>query len=108
MLNDQKKESAMSKISGVNKQSPSARLSGTATSQRVSAPAAIVGTDRLELSDEARLLGIIENETEQFPVIDMARVEELRDAIQSGNMPVDRDLLAKKIQQFESFLEDIK
>jgi anti-sigma28 factor (negative regulator of flagellin synthesis) len=54
------------------------------------------------------LLGIIENETEQFPVIDMARVEELRDAIQSGNMPVDRDLLAKKIQQFESFLEDIK
>ncbi|OQX37834.1 MAG: flagellar biosynthesis anti-sigma factor FlgM [Oceanospirillales bacterium LUC14_002_19_P2] len=97
----------MSRISGVNKSSSGTRLSGMTATRQVPAPSAITGTDRLELSDQARLLGILEDEVEQLPVIDMAKVESLREAIQSGKMPIDRELLAKKIQQFESFLQDI-
>lgn len=98
----------MSKISGVNKQSPSGRISGStaSNSKPVTAPSGITGTDRLDLSDQARSISFLEDEAEQFPVIDMARVKALREAIQSGNMPVNRELLAKKIQQFEGFFED--
>ncbi|MCK5893236.1 MAG: flagellar biosynthesis anti-sigma factor FlgM [Endozoicomonadaceae bacterium] len=100
----------MSKISRVNKQSLSGRVSGStaSNSKPVTAPSGITGTDRLELSDQARSLSLLEDEAEQFPVIDMVRVEALREAIKSGNMPVNRELLAKKIQQFENFLEDIE
>lgn len=91
----------------MNKPGSGARLSGITATQQVPAPSAITGTDQLELSDQARLLSFLEDDVEQLPVIDMTKVETLREAIQSGKMPVDRELLAKKIQQFESFLQDI-
>ena len=67
-------------------------------------PAEEASTDRIQISDEAQLLSRLEAQVNAAPDIDQARVDAVRDAIQSGSFEIDNSSLADSIQALDRLL----
>ncbi len=59
--------------------------------------------DTVQLSDQAKEIASIQRALAQLPEIDEARVQEIRDQIQSGSYSVDVEALADKILADDQF-----
>lgn len=60
--------------------------------------------DRVELSDQARVLKAAESRIQDLPDIDQAKVDRIRNAITNGEYEIDYDKLAAAFRRFESEL----
>lgn len=72
------------------------------------AKAAGADLDKIELSTGIQLLDALGNELEALQDIDQARVEKVKEAIRSGQMPIDHHQLANRLQEFFSWLAQSK
>ncbi len=61
--------------------------------------------DTVSISDNAAQLGKMGNVSDAAPVVDMQRVEEVKQAINNGSYEVDPKKIADKMMQFESILK---
>jgi len=61
--------------------------------------------DTVSISDNAAQLGKMGNASDAVPVVDMQRVEQVKQAINNGNYEVDPKKIADKMMQFESILK---
>lgn len=61
--------------------------------------------DTVSISDNATQLGKMGNAVDTTPVVDMQRVEQVRQAINNGTYEVDATKVADKLMQFESLLK---
>ena len=61
--------------------------------------------DTVSLSDNALQLGKLDNASIAAPVVDTKRVEQIKQAIESGSYEVDAAKVADKLMQFESILK---
>ena len=61
--------------------------------------------DTVSISDNAAQLGKLGNAVDTAPVVDMQRVEQVRQAISDGTYEVDATKVADKLMQFESILK---
>ncbi len=61
--------------------------------------------DTVSLSENAVQLGKVDNIAISAPVVDTQRVEQVKQAIASGNYEVDPAKIADKLMQFESMLK---
>ncbi len=74
--------------------------------QQVNAEASKSATaDTVSLSDNAVQLGKIDNSVIAAPVVDVQRVEQVKQAINDGSFKVDAEKVADKLMQFESILK---
>ena len=61
--------------------------------------------DTVSISDNATQLGKMGNAVDTTPVVDMQRVEQVKQAISNGTYEVDATKVADKLMQFESILK---
>jgi len=61
--------------------------------------------DTVSISDNATQLGKLGNAVDTTPVVDMQRVEQVKQAIINGTYEVDATKVADKLMQFESLLK---
>lgn len=61
--------------------------------------------DTVSISDNAAQLGKMGNVSDATPVVDMQRVEQVKQAINNGSYEVDPKKIADKLMQFESILK---
>ncbi len=61
--------------------------------------------DTVSISDNAAQLGKLGNTVDTGPVVDMQRVEQVKQAISDGTYEVDATKIADKLMQFESILK---
>ncbi len=61
--------------------------------------------DTVSISDNAAQLGKLGNTVDTAPVVDMQRVEQVKQAISDGTYEVDATKVADKLMQFESILK---
>jgi negative regulator of flagellin synthesis FlgM len=61
--------------------------------------------DTVSISDNAAQLGKLGNTVDTAPVVDMQRVEQVKQAISDGTYEVDATKIADKLMQFESILK---
>ena len=61
--------------------------------------------DTVSISDNATQLGKLGNSVDTTPVVDMQRVEQVKQAISNGSYEVDATKVADKLMQFESILK---
>lgn len=61
--------------------------------------------DTVSISDNAAQLGKLGNAVDTTPVVDMQRVEQVKQAISDGTYEVDATKVADKLMQFESILK---
>ena len=61
--------------------------------------------DTVSISDNATQLGKLGNAVDTTPVVDMQRVEQVKQAIINGTYEVDATKVADKLMQFESILK---
>ena len=61
--------------------------------------------DTVSISDNATQLGKMGNAVDTTPVVDMQRVEQVKQAISDGTYEVDATKVADKLMQFESILK---
>ncbi len=61
--------------------------------------------DTVSISDNATQLGKLGNAVDTTPVVDMQRVEQVKQAINNGTYEVDAAKVADKLMQFESILK---
>jgi len=61
--------------------------------------------DTVSISDNATQLGKLGNAVDTTPVVDMQRVEQVKQAISDGTYEVDATKVADKLMQFESILK---
>lgn len=61
--------------------------------------------DTVSISDNAASLGKMDNVSDAKPVVDMQRVEQIKQAIDNGSYEVDPKKIADKMMQFESILK---
>ena len=61
--------------------------------------------DTVSISDNATQLGKLGNAVDTTPVVDMQRVEQVKQAINNGTYEVDATKVADKLMQFESILK---
>lgn len=80
------------------KQSAEKQQTNTETGQSSTA-------DTVSLSDNALQLGKLDNTSIAAPVVDTKRVEQIKQAIESGSYEVDAAKVADKLMQFESILK---
>jgi len=64
-------------------------------------------SDTVSLSDNAMQLGKLDNSAIAIsaPVVDTQRVEQIKQAIASGNYEVNAEKVAERVMQFESILK---
>lgn len=84
-----------------------------ATQKKVSpaatdAKATGVNLDKIELTTGAQLLDALGNELEALEDIDQARVEKVKEAIRTGQMPIDHHQWANRVQEFFSQIAQSK
>ena len=79
-------------------------VDGRADRQQPQAPAEEASADRIELSAEAQLLSRLEAQVNATPEVDQARVDAVREAIQSGSFEIDNSSLADSIQVLDRLL----
>ena len=65
-------------------------------------------TDTVSLSENAVLLGKVDNSSIAAPVVDAKRVEQVKQAISDGTFKVDAEKVADKLMKFESILTSDK
>ncbi len=80
------------------KQSAEKQQTNTETGQSSTA-------DTVSLSDNALQLGKLDNTSIAAPVVDTKRVEQIKQAIESGSYEVNAEKVADKLMQFESILK---
>ena len=61
----------------------------------------VTAEDTLNLTDQARQLQDLERTLASLPVVDEARVAELKEAVASGRYEVDADRVAEKLRLLE-------
>ncbi len=61
--------------------------------------------DTVNISDNAAQLGKMGNAIDTSPVIDIKRVEQVKQAISNGTYEVDATKIADKLMQFENILK---
>lgn len=61
--------------------------------------------DTVSISDNAAQLGKMGNVNDATPVVDVQRVEQVKQAIQNGSFEVDPKQTADRLMQFESILK---
>ncbi|WP_165767161.1 flagellar biosynthesis anti-sigma factor FlgM [Parendozoicomonas haliclonae] len=74
--------------------------SGVSSGKATSTSSQQTSIDKVELSTGAQLLEALGSEVEALQDIDLARVEEVKEAIRNGRMPVDHEQLANRMQAF--------
>lgn len=62
------------------------------------------GTDVVTLTDLAARLQRLVASVDQLPVVDQAKVAELREAIEGGSYTIDERAIAEKLSAFEALL----
>lgn len=62
------------------------------------------GTDVVTLTDLAARLQRLVASVDQLPVVDQAKVAELREAIESGSYAIDERAIAEKLSAFEALI----
>ncbi|MTI13474.1 flagellar biosynthesis anti-sigma factor FlgM [Sansalvadorimonas verongulae] len=79
---------------------PRKSVAGAATKSAPSAPSSSNSnsSDKVELSTGARLLEALGGELEALQDVDLAKVEEVQEAIRQGKMPVNHEQLANRMQ----------
>lgn len=68
------------------------------------APRAADGNEVVTLTDLAARLQQLTDAVRDVPVVDQARVDELRDALESGSYQVDEREIADKLSTFEAMV----
>jgi negative regulator of flagellin synthesis FlgM len=59
------------------------------------------GADRAEVTEAGRVVSEATRQLEEVPIVDEARVERLREAIESGGFEVDAERIAERLISFE-------
>jgi negative regulator of flagellin synthesis FlgM len=103
------------KISGYTASEPLAPVKGSNSNSTVAdksqgaAPAAAAAAaqtgDQLTLTNSARSLQKIEEAVAKAPVVDVAKVAAVKQAVQNGTYQVDAGRVADKLLQFENGLK---
>ncbi|WP_263080825.1 flagellar biosynthesis anti-sigma factor FlgM [Endozoicomonas sp. Mp262] len=100
-------------MSNIDRVGGSGRMGRTARSGKAAAvknkadTTADAGVDQLHLSSDAVLLSELQSSLESVSEIDEARVEAIRKAIKDDRLPIDYDLLAKKMLEMQDELKDL-
>ena len=98
-------------INGISSAKAHAPLDDSQAKQQVEQSPANLETgksstaDTVSISDNATQLGKMGNAVDTTPVVDMQRVEQVKQAINNGTYEVDAAKVADKLMQFESILK---
>ncbi|WP_062262585.1 flagellar biosynthesis anti-sigma factor FlgM [Endozoicomonas arenosclerae] len=97
----------MSNINGVGSGSRSGGVKGAKKAKSTQAAAKSRTTqstdlDQLELSADAVLLNDLQQALMDAPEVDVIKVEEIRQAIKDGKLPLNREQLAEKMLELHS------
>ncbi|MGE0289860.1 MAG: flagellar biosynthesis anti-sigma factor FlgM [Bradyrhizobium sp.] len=79
--------------------------SGTATDPKTGGGAAAGALDTLSLTDTGTLLQKLDAAIAATPVVDMARVNRIQQAIENGSYEIDPARVAEKMLAFETALQ---
>ncbi len=77
---------------------------GAQTPEKISTAVPTQSADTLKITDSARQLQDLEARAKELPVVDSNRVEQVRQALETGNHTVNPDKVAQKLLQYESYL----
>jgi len=61
-------------------------------------------SDTLNITSSTRLLQDLESRARELPVVDTARVDQVRQALDNGTQAANPDRITQKLLQFESYL----
>ena len=73
----------------------------TGNSSKPAADSASQPSDTVSLTETAAMMQKIQSKLEQQPVVDIARIESIKNAIASGSYPIDSGIVAEKMMSFE-------
>ncbi|KEQ16358.1 flagellar biosynthesis anti-sigma factor FlgM [Endozoicomonas numazuensis] len=101
----------MSNINGVGSGARSGSVKGAKKAKGSQAAAKSRNTqstdlDQLELSTDAVLLNDLQQALMDSPEVDVIKVEEIRQAIKEGRLPLNREKLAEKMLELHSHEQD--
>jgi len=102
MSNDINNLGSVSTLITPNAQTPSpiAGKSGEQLSTAIPTQSA----DTLNITSSARLLQDLESRARELPVVDTERVDQVRQALDSGTQTTNPDRITQKLLQYESYL----
>ncbi|MGI9280218.1 MAG: flagellar biosynthesis anti-sigma factor FlgM [Endozoicomonas sp.] len=97
----------MSNINGVGSGSRSGKVKGAKKAKSTQAATKSRNTqstdlDQLELSTDAVLLNDLQQALMDSPEVDVIKVEEIRQAIKEGKLPLNREKLAEKMLELHN------
>jgi negative regulator of flagellin synthesis FlgM len=67
----------------------------------VPAEAAVAGSSPVQITDQARQLAALEQAVQSLPIVNEARVAEIRLAIEEGGYQIDPERIADKLMRME-------
>ena len=99
----------MANINGVNNSGSTGRVNKSKTTKvkKTKAASAPADEDQLHLSVDAVLFNDLQAALRDVPDVDVEKIEQIRQAIKDGSLPMDRDRLAKKMLELQEELKDL-
>lgn len=100
----------MSNINGVKSSGQSGQVASSKKSSKASRKAASTQadkTDQLHLSADAVMLSDLQQALTDVPEVDVIKVEQIRQAIKDGKLPLNRERLAAKMLELQNELKDL-
>jgi len=86
---------------------PNTQTTGPVASQpgdKLSTAVPTQSSDTLNITSSARLLQDLESRARELPVVDTARVDQVRQALDNGTQAANPDRITQKLLQYESYL----